>query len=153
MSFPRNEFEAWALPHFSGGDAEAIVALSELDSKGGYRSTEMRAAWDSWQRIAEQRDALAAHMERISERARVITDSRAWEGNADPRVPHALLNRLSEACMDAPSTALVQRDARVAAKALEKARSQLSMAETAESCVAHLDRLAGKYRRQAEEAR
>ncbi|MDR5867979.1 hypothetical protein [Halomonas koreensis] len=57
MTFPRNDFEAWALPHFSGGDAEAVVALAELDSKGEYRSTEMRAARDAWRQMANQLEA------------------------------------------------------------------------------------------------
>ncbi|MDT8894239.1 hypothetical protein RSO41_06185 [Halomonas sp. I1] len=72
-------------------------------------------------REAEGREqALAAHVERVQDRARLITDRRQWEGNADPRVPHVLLDNLSDACMDALANSLARRDARMKTEELER---------------------------------
>lgn len=106
----------------------------------------------------ERADELAAHVEHITERARLVTDRRNWEGNADPRVPHVLLDKLSDACQAKRDASLARRDARVVADALEvllklarNGGGSAYMIETIETNIDHLRHKAGDIRRQAEE--
>tara|TARA_B100000700_G_scaffold189815_1_gene209238 strand:+ start:76845 stop:77339 length:495 start_codon:yes stop_codon:yes gene_type:complete len=136
---------------------------AELEDELVYAHANREDAEQREREAVAERDALAAHVERLKPALEDFARGQGVCCCGDDMARHTINDghspvdsgwyALDQYMSEAPATSLAQRDARVATEALEKARNQLSMAETAESCVAHLDRLAGKYRRQAEEAR
>jgi len=160
MSIDIDRMEAWA-KHGAAADPDAVLALiaklREAEKERDDHEKARTALEETMGQAMVERDALAAHVERWRVAYMKLTNAELT-GDADTReVMHlatgSLMAEFDAIADEAPTTSLSQHDARVAAEALEKARNQLAMAETAESCVSHLYRLAGKYRHQAENAR
>ena len=105
----------------------------------------------SWQELMDERDAARRdrdiHAANLSAIRIALGVLHAAGREDDAEIAAANLERVIEGAGDARY--MTRLKAQWQAEALEGARNQLAMAEKVESCLAHLDRLAGKCRRQA----